>query len=119
MFDSIFYNIFLCLVELSGPEYLDAETFDIETMIPMNGIELFKLAQAITPNIIYQLPRNIDHVQVSNLAHVAPPKNQLVDGKKEWWHGMCEIEANMLSGKVKMLTAYYGQLVSRSLASRE
>jgi len=49
-----------------GTSYLSAApTFDLETMIPMNGIKLFNLAQTITKNICYYVPRNVDTIQVS------------------------------------------------------
>lgn len=48
-----------------GPSYISCTEFDIETMIPMNGKKLFRLAQEISPNIAYFLPRNVNQDQVS------------------------------------------------------
>lgn len=49
-----------------GPGYDKlAEQFDIQTMIPMDGLKLFEMAQRISPNIAYYLPRNVDLDQVS------------------------------------------------------
>jgi len=49
-----------------GPEYGKVSTFDLETMIPMDGIKLFQLAKEISSNIAYYVPRNVDRNQVSN-----------------------------------------------------
>ncbi|KAL2919777.1 putative diacylglycerol O-acyltransferase tgs1 [Polyrhizophydium stewartii] len=81
-----------------GPEYLLAEVFDIDTM-PMAGTMLFKLAKTITPNIVYFLPRNVNHEQVRMLAG---PGN------------VCEMEETLLNNRVKSYTVYYGGFVSRS-----
>uniref|UniRef100_A0A8C8S7X2 Trimethylguanosine synthase n=1 Tax=Pelusios castaneus TaxID=367368 RepID=A0A8C8S7X2_9SAUR len=43
-----------------GPDYATAEIFDIRTMIFPDGFDIFKLAQKITNNIVYFLPRNAD-----------------------------------------------------------
>ena len=48
-----------------GPQYLDCAVFDLETMIPMNGITVFQLAKNIAPNIAYFVPRHVDTDQVS------------------------------------------------------
>jgi len=47
-----------------GPEYMNASIFDLKTMIPMDGFKIFELSQAITPNIAYFVPKNVDMEQV-------------------------------------------------------
>lgn len=102
-----------------GPEYQHAEIFDVETMIPMNGKTLYQKAKSITPNIIYQLPRNIDKTQVALLA-VLPPLD--VDGQEVARQtgqadrdDVCEVEDNFLAGAVKMTTVYYGALIKQGV----
>lgn len=56
-----------------GPKYTNSTNFDISKMIVPNGIELYKLAQSISPNVIYCLPRNIDRTQVEDLLFVDRP----------------------------------------------
>jgi len=51
-----------------GPEYTKCETFDLETMIPMNGFTVFDLAQTISPNIAYFVPRHVDTDQVKKVS---------------------------------------------------
>lgn len=46
-----------------GPSYSKAETFDLEIM-PINGLKLFQLAQNISGDIAYFLPKNVDREQV-------------------------------------------------------
>ncbi|KAG1039446.1 hypothetical protein G6F43_012500 [Rhizopus delemar] len=79
-----------------GPSYMNTETFNLKSMIPRDGAHIFQIASSITPNIAYFVPRNTDPHQ---LARLAGPGNT------------CEIEINSLYGKVKSLTAYYGELV--------
>jgi len=81
-----------------GPNYLDQEIFDINEITP-NGIELFKMAQKITPNIVYFLPRNADTGQLVNLVEA---------GEK------VEVEQNYINKKFKTLTAYYSNLVNQT-----
>ncbi|KAI8348269.1 RNA cap guanine-N2 methyltransferase-domain-containing protein [Blakeslea trispora] len=80
-----------------GPSYLAEDTFDLKTMIPGDGLNIFEIASKITHNIAYFVPRNTDPQQ---LAQLAGPGNT------------CEIEQNALRGKVKALTVYYGDLVN-------
>ncbi|KAG2183783.1 hypothetical protein INT43_006794, partial [Umbelopsis isabellina] len=84
-----------------GPSYIGAEVFDLETMIPMNGLELYAKAKAITSNVAYFVPRNTDPKQLASLAGEG---------------NLCEVEQNYLQGYLKALTAYYGELLDPSLA---
>ncbi|GAQ92044.1 hypothetical protein KFL_009090040 [Klebsormidium nitens] len=83
-----------------GPEYSLVETYDLDTMLePVSGVELFKAALQVTSNIALFLPRNVDVKQLQELAWLASPPLP------------CEIESNYLCGKLKCITAYYGDLV--------
>ncbi|XP_059837122.1 trimethylguanosine synthase isoform X2 [Hypanus sabinus] len=79
-----------------GPDYVNAEIFDLKTMISLGGFEIFTLSQKITPNIVYFLPRNADVEQVASLAGPG---------------GRVEIEQNFLNNKLKTITAYFGDLI--------
>lgn len=60
-------------------------------------MNIHKIASQITPNVAFFVPRNTDPQQ---LAQLAGPGNT------------CEIEQNSLNGKIKALTAYYGDLIN-------
>ncbi|ESO02487.1 hypothetical protein HELRODRAFT_65292, partial [Helobdella robusta] len=79
-----------------GPSYLDAKLFDIKTMMSPNGFEIWEKTKLITRNVAFFLPRNTDVEQVSSLAGSG---------------GSVEIEQNLLNGKIKTLTAYFGDLI--------
>ncbi|XP_063307455.1 trimethylguanosine synthase isoform X2 [Pelobates fuscus] len=81
-----------------GPDYSSAETFDIKTMMLLDGFEVFRLSQQITRNIIYFLPRNTDMEQVASLAGPG---------------GQVEIEQNFLNKKLKTMTVYFGDLIRK------
>lgn len=81
-----------------GPDYANVETFDIGTMMSLDGFEIFKLCQKITNNIIYFLPRNSNVDQVASLAGPG---------------GQVEIEQNFLNNALKTITAYFGDLIRR------
>ncbi|XP_064626164.1 trimethylguanosine synthase-like [Lineus longissimus] len=79
-----------------GPQYLDADVFDIKTMIELDGFRLFELAKTITDNIGFFVPRNADIEQLTKLAGPG---------------GKVEIEQNIVNTKLKTITAYYGDLI--------
>ncbi|KAJ1922545.1 RNA methylase protein, partial [Tieghemiomyces parasiticus] len=78
-----------------GPEYNQSDTYDLDLMEPVNGLELYKVARRITPDIAYFLPRNCEPDQIGQLD---PGRN-------------VEIEMNYLFGYLKAITAYFGELV--------
>ncbi|KAM0063918.1 putative noranthrone synthase [Helianthus debilis subsp. tardiflorus] len=80
-----------------GPSYKMAENFTLDLLKPVDGHTLFQVAQAITPNIIMFLPRNVDVCQVEELSWLSsPPLN-------------VEIEENYVRGFLKGVTAYFGK----------
>ena len=79
-----------------GPDYLSAEIFDIQTMIPMDGFKIFSAASDVSENIAYFVPKNVNVDQMTSLAGVG---------------GFVEIEQNLLNTKMKTVTVYYGDLV--------
>ncbi|KAL2513690.1 S-adenosyl-L-methionine-dependent methyltransferase superfamily protein [Forsythia ovata] len=79
-----------------GPSYKAIENFTLDLLKPKDGHSLFQVAQAITPNIIMYLPRNVDVLQASALSWLSsPPLN-------------VEIEENFVRGNSKGITIYFG-----------
>ena len=102
-----------------GPSYLQGTSsnpppdasqhpeFRLSEVTPIHGSELFKLAERITPNIAYYLPRNANLQEISDLVtntEVGGPK-----GKKK--ARMAEVEEEWMGDKLKALTCYFGGLV--------
>ncbi|XP_030629385.1 trimethylguanosine synthase [Chanos chanos] len=79
-----------------GPEYLNADVFDIKSMMSPDGFEIFRLSKMISENIVYFLPRNADMEQIASLAGPG---------------GKVEVEQNYLNNKLKTITAYFGNLI--------
>lgn len=79
-----------------GPEYLQKETFILDRIRLGNttGTELLRLAQQVTPNVAYYLPRNV-------MTHEIELAQQV-----------CEYENTYLNDKRKTVTVYYGDLLS-------
>ena len=103
-----------------GPAYNRVKTFDLRTMIPMDGFKIFEIAKSISPNIAYFVPRNTDKGQVRNTKY-----RLLVTAVFIWQNCFpfqlmqlagpgrhVEIQENMLDGRILTITAYYGGFVS-------
>lgn len=100
-----------------GPEYLsfnanplgqkELPTYPLSAIEPIPGDELFEVASALTPNIAYYLPRNVN---ISELADLAPSRSPDEPSTKEW----VEVEEEWVGDKLKAVTAYYGGLVSEA-----
>ncbi|CAF1044557.1 unnamed protein product [Rotaria sordida] len=82
-----------------GPAYGTIDIFDLEKNIELNGYRVFEVAKAITPNIIYFLPRNVNVEQVISL----------MDDKSS-----LELEQNFLNNRLKTITAYFGDLAKQA-----
>ena len=84
-----------------GGQFYQRRLFDLKHLADdgsMNGLKLFRLCRQITPNIAYFLPKNTNYRQLQSLAQ---------KGEK------CQIDQNKLYGKVKAITAYYGNLCKK------
>ena len=103
-----------------GPQYLDAPKFNIASMMKPNGYYsyhcsrllsvhayaiartpqrgIFKAALQVTPNIAYFVPRNVNYKQMRRLATWGGDPAAFV------------FDRNAVDGKVKAITAYYGEL---------
>ncbi|XP_006825585.1 uncharacterized protein LOC102802469 [Saccoglossus kowalevskii] len=79
-----------------GPDYLQAEVFDIDTMMDISGFDIIRETKKVTDNIALFMPRNANFDQLASLAGPG---------------GRVEIEQNLLNKKLKTITAYYGELV--------
>ncbi|KAF9785404.1 S-adenosyl-L-methionine-dependent methyltransferase [Thelephora terrestris] len=80
--------------------------FRLSDVTPVHGLELFKLAERITPNIAYYLPRNTNLQDVSDLVTNAGACN--AKGKEK--ARMVEVEEEWMGEKLKALTCYFGGL---------
>ncbi|GAA6006639.1 hypothetical protein JCM11491_003127 [Sporobolomyces phaffii] len=79
--------------------------YPLSALAPLHGAELFALASRVTPHIAYYLPRNVDLLEVANLSSLKAGERE--GGKRE----RVEIEEEWMSGKLKAVTAYFGELV--------
>eukprot|EP00939_MAST-03C_sp_MAST-3C-sp1_P000121 g121.t1 len=91
-----------------GPDYIESQHFSLDEGIRLgsgcNGTDLFKRALEISHNIVYLLPRNIKAADLRRLASLHPS-------------GECEMERNFINHKIKMVTAYFGD-VARAARTR-
>lgn len=92
-----------------GPDYLTYESYSLAQMTP-DGFEIARrVADRVTKNISFLLPRNFDMGELPSLSSIVY-QNDVGGGEME---KSVEIEENMLYKKVKTLTAYFGHLVIR------
>ncbi|XP_043190151.1 trimethylguanosine synthase-like [Amphibalanus amphitrite] len=81
-----------------GPLYCDAPVYDMFRLDgTVDGRQMMRAARAISENIAVLAPRNAN---VHQLTELAGPGGQV------------EIEQNLLNGKIKTITAYYGDLIA-------
>jgi len=80
-----------------GPEYVNAEHYDLNGIKPLDAYALLDRAQAIAPSVAMFLPRNVDPAQIVELA-----KGQ-----------HCEVELNFMNRKLKAITVYFGEFAQR------
>lgn len=116
-----------------GPAYQNVEVFDLHSMIPppLSALELFRAARAVTPNVVFFLPRNIDTAQIAGLPAAAAGGGGVSDeaagvleagtgtavesttgadeGGMAGFDETCEVELQFLNGKLKTTTAYFGR----------
>lgn len=79
--------------------------YPLSALAPLHGTALFALAQQVTPHVAYYLPRNVDLLEVAELSPLKAGERE--GGKRE----RVEIEEEWMSGKLKAVTAYFGDLV--------
>ncbi|CAF0755269.1 unnamed protein product [Rotaria sp. Silwood1] len=82
-----------------GPSYGTIDIFDLEKNIELNGYRVFEVAKAITSNVVYFLPRNVNVEQVISLMDDKSP---------------LELEQNFLNNRLKTITAYFGDLAKQN-----
>lgn len=103
-----------------GPEYQASETFDLYSMIPppLSALDVFRAARAVTPNVVFFLPRNVDPSQVAGLPAAAASleadmaggdKGKVGAGQGVDADEKCELEKQFLNGKLKTTAAYFGE----------
>ncbi|KAI0091634.1 RNA cap guanine-N2 methyltransferase-domain-containing protein [Irpex rosettiformis] len=90
--------------------------FNLASIQPIHGTELFKLTRKITPNVAYFLPRNTNLQEISNLlledasavTEKGTPKESVQSSKQE----LVEVEEEWMGSKLKALTCYFGGLAT-------
>lgn len=80
-----------------GPNYTETERYDLSSLQPVPGEELYRTFAGLSPNIAITLPKTVDQAQ---LIRLAPLNVQM------------EVEGHYLSQKLKMVTAYFGNLAN-------
>ncbi|XP_065185203.1 trimethylguanosine synthase-like [Sycon ciliatum] len=80
-----------------GPAYLNADEYDLFKMLPVDVTRLFAMSSQITKNIVFYAPRNTCINHFKQLASIVQSR--------------VDVEQNFLNGKLKVLTAYFGELV--------
>lgn len=73
--------------------------YPLAALAPLHGRDLFHLARRITSHVAYYLPRNVDLLELATL--VDPNDGERIEIEEEW-----------MSGKLKAVTAYFGDLVA-------
>ncbi|KAL8061022.1 hypothetical protein ABFX02_02G062000 [Erythranthe guttata] len=86
-----------------GPSYKTRQDFTLDLLKPKDGHSLFQAAQAITPNVIMYLPRNVDVLQVSELSWLSSPPLDI------------EVEENYVRGRAKGITVYFGDIAFQQI----
>ena len=101
-----------------GPSYLHGTNSDppsddpqhpefrLSDITPIHGSELFELAEHITPNVAYYLPRNTNLQDISDLA----AKTEQGGSRDQKKARMVEVEEEWMGNKLKALTCYFGGL---------
>ena len=116
-----------------GPEYLNADTFDIRSISLKNGVngkDLFHMSRKVTPNIAYYLPRNIEKAQIHEMMRESIQRDKesvkessTIDVEEEGGISLqeeklsCEMQTEKMNGKPKAITVYFGELVSHTGSS--
>ena len=83
-----------------GPSYKRKNLFDLKTMIPLDGIEIFKKARDITQNVIYYVPKSTDDAQLGQIGDLSMSVLNIVP---------IQVEKHQKSHPVAK-TAFYGNL---------
>lgn len=76
-----------------GPEYLEAETFNVETMLPLDVCKMIHVSHQMASRVSYYLPKTTD---VTKLAPLLPSSDALL-----------KIERHALDGRLKVLVVHY------------
>ncbi|GAA5939480.1 hypothetical protein JCM1841_001549 [Sporobolomyces salmonicolor] len=75
-------------------------SYPLSALKPLPGAQLLSLARQLTPHVAFYLPRNTDLLEVAELA------GRDSEGRRE----TVEVEEEWMSGKLKALTVYFGEL---------
>lgn len=87
-----------------------ASSYSLQNILPVAGDKLFQVTRAISKNVAYYLPRNVDLDEVSKLLVASGP--ELTSTQREEREEKIEVEEELMGGKLKAVTCYFGGLVS-------
>jgi trimethylguanosine synthase len=87
-----------------GPAYIHDPVFDLHHMCP-DGVTVLEWARRLTPNVCFFMPRN---TSIKQLVAIECRRN--AGGGKEGGAVKLELEQNLLNGRVKTVSVYYGDL---------
>ncbi|KAI0332688.1 S-adenosyl-L-methionine-dependent methyltransferase [Cubamyces sp. BRFM 1775] len=85
--------------------------FSLESIRPIHGRDLFKVARGITKNVAYFLPRNTSIEEVSQLVTEDSGEGADQNGPRVGAEKI-EVEEEWMGSKLKALTCYFGGLVA-------
>ena len=92
------------------PDEVDSQpSYSLSNILPVPGKELFALTRALTRNVAFFLPRNVDLGEVSELVKVG--EDGMTSTQREKTE-MVEVEEEYMGGKLKAVTCYFGGLVA-------
>jgi trimethylguanosine synthase len=94
--------------EGKGKKSTPAPSYPLSALAPLPGDQLFSLARLITPHVAYYLPRNVDIDELGSLPAVSPRTDRAASEGPE----RVEIEEEWMGGRMKAVTAYYGDLAT-------
>ncbi|EGG13693.1 Putative PRIP-interacting protein [Cavenderia fasciculata] len=92
-----------------GPSYRDKSLTQLSDFTP-DGFDIFRAALKITPNIVYYLPNNIDHLDLAKLTAMS---------RSYGGTDHCEVEENYINDFVKTITVYFGNTIRNFNPSNE
>ena len=96
-------------IKSTSTEPAEPISYPLSALAPIHGAKLFGLARAITHNVAYYLPKNMDLLEISTLPIQYPmtgKEGEELGGRPE----KIEVEEEWMGNKLKAITCYFGEL---------
>jgi len=87
-------------------------SYSLSSILPIHGAQLFGLTRQITRNVAFYLPRNTRLDEISALLSEENPQQQPQNGETTVTTEQVEVEEEWMGTKLKVLTCYFGGLVT-------